>query len=127
MSAFTGTTGVGRWSFLPPSGQAKGTNAAEPNPIPILDWRHNMPDPNDDVDPLDLLSEVVIRPRDRPGLEALVGRVWDTRELARDFIVTGLIFPYIVVRRKADDVVGTLLMQNQPRFYFHFCPQPEEK
>ena len=86
-----------------------------------------MPDPNDDVDPLDLLSEVVIRPRDRAGLEALVGRVWDTRELARDFIVTGLIFPYIVVRRKTDEVVGTLLMQNQPRFYFNFCPQPAQE
>jgi hypothetical protein len=40
--------------------------------------------------------------------------------------VTGIIFPYIVVRRKIDDVVGTLLVQNMPRFYFNFTPDPDQ-
>ncbi len=86
-----------------------------------------MPKPTDKNDRLGRLAEIAARPRSREALEAEYGQVWDTRELAKDFIVTGIVFPYIVVRRKADDVVGTLLVQNTPRFYFDFTPDPAQQ
>jgi hypothetical protein len=60
----------------------------------------------------------------RSELEALHGRVWDTAELARDYVLTGIIFPYVVVRRKQDDAVGTLEYQaGPPCLYYDFVPQ----
>ncbi|MGF1577934.1 MAG: hypothetical protein ACFCD0_01075 [Gemmataceae bacterium] len=58
-------------------------------------------------------------------MELEYGQVWDTAELAREFVVTAIIRPLIVVRRKADDVVGTLTVQEMPRFYFGFEPCEE--
>ena len=66
--------------------------------------------------------EVQRTPKTREQLEAEFGQVWDTKELAREFVVTAIIRPLIVVRRKADDVVGTLTVQEKPRFYFAFEP-----
>ncbi|MCA9474069.1 MAG: hypothetical protein KC594_18545 [Nitrospira sp.] len=37
-------------------------------------------------------------------------------------VVTAIIGTTIVVRRKAEDVVGTLTVQEKPRFYFGFEP-----
>ena len=50
------------------------------------------------------------------------GQVWDTRELAHDFIVLGFLAPYIVVQRRSDGVKGSLEFQHMPRFYFNFQP-----
>ncbi len=66
------------------------------------------------------LAEINAQPKDRAGLEALYGQVWDTRELARDFIVVGFLAPYLVVERKSDGVKGSLEFQATPRFYFNF-------
>ncbi len=44
--------------------------------------------------------------------------VWSTDELREQFSVTGFMAPYVVVRRKADGVVGTLMFTHSPRFYF---------
>jgi len=57
---------------------------------------------------------------DRAELERRHGRVWDLRDLAADFIVVGFAAPYVVVRRKADGVVGSLEFQHEPRFYFEW-------
>ena len=59
---------------------------------------------------------------DRAALEARYGRVWDTRELAHDFIVVGFMAPYLVVRRKTDGALGSLEFQPRPRFYHSFVP-----
>jgi len=56
----------------------------------------------------------------RSGLEARHGRVWDTVELAQDFEVLGFAAPFVVVRRRADQRLGSLLFQHEPRFYFAF-------
>jgi hypothetical protein len=56
----------------------------------------------------------------REELEARHVQVWDTDELAREFDVEGFMAPFIVVRRKADGVVGSLEFQHSPRFYFNF-------
>jgi hypothetical protein len=45
-------------------------------------------------------------------------QVWTTEQLAEDFTVTGFAAPCVVVTRKADGVVGTLLFTHRPRFYF---------
>lgn len=63
--------------------------------------------------------------KSREQIEAQFGRAWDTAELAREFIVTAIIFPHVVVRRKADDVVGTLKYQEGPPcLYYSFTQQP---
>jgi hypothetical protein len=56
----------------------------------------------------------------RSGLEARHGRVWDAAELARDFEVLGFAAPFVVVRKRSDQKLGSLLFQHHPRFYFAF-------
>ncbi len=59
-------------------------------------------------------------PGSREALEAQYGQVWDTQELRRDFDITGFMAPFVVVRRKADNVVGSLQFQHDPRLYYGF-------
>jgi len=66
------------------------------------------------------LAEINSDPLPREGLESRVGQVWDTRELACDFVVLAYLAPFVVVRRKADGVIGSLEFQASPRFYFNF-------
>lgn len=66
------------------------------------------------------LTEINSEASGRAELEARYGQVWDTKELARDFIVIGFMAPLIVVQRKADGVKGSLEFQHQPRYYFNF-------
>ncbi|MBX7102593.1 MAG: hypothetical protein K1X57_00830 [Gemmataceae bacterium] len=66
------------------------------------------------------LAEINTEAGERPALEAQYGQVWDTSELAQDFTVIGFMAPLVVVRRKADNVKGSLEFQHQPRFYFNF-------
>ncbi len=66
------------------------------------------------------LAEINGEVGERAELEQRYGQVWDTRELARDFIVLGFMAPFIAVRRKSDGSKGSLEFQHQPRFYFNF-------
>lgn len=59
-------------------------------------------------------------PGSREALESQYGQVWNTDELQRDFEVKGFAAPYIVVTRKSDNKVGSLMFQHSPRFYFSF-------
>lgn len=61
-------------------------------------------------------------PRSRKLLEAEFGPVWDSDQLQRDFDVIGFRAPLVVVRRRSDSRLGSLLFQDQPRFYFAFVP-----
>ena len=56
----------------------------------------------------------------RATLEQRYGRVWNTVELGRDFVVLGYLAPYVVVDRKADRSRGSLEFQDHPRFYFNW-------
>jgi hypothetical protein len=67
-----------------------------------------------------LVVEVNADPRAREELEVKYGRVWDTHELAREFVVIGFCAPFAVVRRKSDGRVGSLMFQHAPRFYFGY-------
>ena len=61
-------------------------------------------------------------PIDRKALEAKYGTVWTAEELEQEFAVTAFVGPHVVVRRKADDVVGTLEFTNRPHLFFNFQP-----
>jgi len=57
---------------------------------------------------------------DRATLEARHGQVWDGSEFASEYEVLGFAAPLVVVRRKADNKLGSLMFQHHPRFYFSF-------
>ena len=77
---------------------------------------------NDPIEPIrrKRLVEINSHPKSRAELEAEYGHVWDTDELGEEFVITAFIAPLFVVRRKADDAVGSLEFQNAPRFYFRW-------
>ena len=68
------------------------------------------------------LAEINADPGSREALEAIHGQVWDTQQLAQDFVVIGFLAPLVVVRRKADGVKGSLEFQHSPRYFFGFLP-----
>jgi hypothetical protein len=61
----------------------------------------------------------------RRELELVYGAVWDTRQLARAFVILSVLPGEIVVRRKIDGLVGKLKYQDGVRYYYHFTPTPE--
>lgn len=66
------------------------------------------------------LAEINLVPGSREALEAEHGQVWDASQLAEDFEVVGFLAPFVVARRRADGVKGSLEFQHNPRFYFNF-------
>jgi len=66
------------------------------------------------------LVEINAEPGSREALESEHEQVWDTTELADDFIVQGFLAPYVAVKRKSDGRKGSLEFQHRPRFYFNF-------
>ena len=68
------------------------------------------------------LAEINAQPGSREALEAQYGQVWDTAQLTEYFEVIGFMAPFVVVRRRADGVKGSLEFQHNPRFYFNFAP-----
>lgn len=71
------------------------------------------------------LVEINTEAGNRAALEAKYGQVWTTQELTEHFQVIGFSAPYVVVRRKADGVKGSLEFQHQPRLYFNFASHTE--
>lgn len=67
-----------------------------------------------------MVEDINRDPNGREALEKEFGQVWDTDELSRDFEVLGFMAPFVVVRRKADGIKGSLKFQHRPRFYFSF-------
>jgi len=61
-------------------------------------------------------------PGSREALEAQHGQVWDVTELREEFEVLGFAAPLVVVKRLQDGVIGSLMFQHSPRFYFKFQP-----
>lgn len=53
------------------------------------------------------------------------GRMWTKDELQADFEVQGFLAPFVIVKRKADNRVGSMMFANKPdgnRVYFNFEP-----
>jgi len=55
-------------------------------------------------------------------LEAKHGETWTTAELQRDFEVEGFGGGICVVRRRSDNLRGSLDFDHMPRRYFNFVP-----
>jgi hypothetical protein len=67
-----------------------------------------------------MVREINSKLAEREALEKEHGKVWDTSEVSRDFEILGFMAPYVVVKRRNDQVEGTLMFQDRPRFYFLF-------
>ena len=67
-----------------------------------------------------LVAEINCQSADRVALEARYGQVWNTSQLANDFEVLEFAAPFAVVKRKADNKLGSLMFQHHPRYYFSF-------
>lgn len=72
-----------------------------------------------------LTTVVNTNPLERADLEKQFGQVWNTEELGRDYEVKGFAAPFIVVKRKTDNALGSLIFQHSPRFYFAFTKDGE--
>lgn len=68
----------------------------------------------------EMVRDINAEPGSREYLEAKHGKVWSTDELSQEFNVLGFMAPFVVVKRKADGVKGSLTFQASPRFYFDF-------
>jgi hypothetical protein len=66
------------------------------------------------------LAEINSHPEGRTLLEKQYGQVWDTDELRKDFEVLSFCAPWVVVKRRADGVVGSIEFQHAPRLYWGF-------
>jgi hypothetical protein len=69
------------------------------------------------------LVEINTGPSTREDLEALYGQVWNPDQLAAEFTVEQFLSPYVVVRRTADGVRGSLEFRHDPRLYFNWKPE----
>jgi hypothetical protein len=70
----------------------------------------------------ELVRKLNSEPGNRASLKAKHGQVWDTDELRQDFDVKGFLAPFVIVQRKSDQVLGSLMFQHEPRLYFRFAP-----
>lgn len=78
-----------------------------------------MDDPTEAIR-LERLAQINQQPGSREALEARHERVWNTPELAEEFIVEGFLAPYVLVRRRSDGQRGSMEFRHSPRFYFNF-------
>lgn len=72
------------------------------------------------IDPTESIRRKLIaetKPTEREDLEAKVGQTWNTQELQRDFEVLGFMAPFVVVRKRATNEMGSLQFQHDPRLY----------
>lgn len=79
-----------------------------------------MSEDSHEQDRRDMTAEVNAIAGSKQVLEKLHGQVWDTAEMQTDFEVLTFRAPFIVVRRRADLALGSLVFQHRPRFYFGF-------
>lgn len=67
-----------------------------------------------------IIMGLVPRGLPREQIEPLFGQTWDTDQLAAEFELLAFAAPYVVVRRRSDGRLGSLLFQHEPRLYFRF-------
>lgn len=67
-----------------------------------------------------LQTSLETKPATRKELEYEFGEVWDENEFMMQFENLGYRPPFVIVRHLISGERGTVLFQNQPRFYFRF-------
>jgi hypothetical protein len=60
--------------------------------------------------------------RSRAVLEAQYGKVYDTDEFKRAFVLHGFAAPFVMVTEIKTNRRGSLEFQHMPRFYYSFVP-----
>jgi hypothetical protein len=73
-------------------------------------------------DPTESYRRARVAELNAPDAPAPEGQTWDTEALQRDYEVLGFMAPFIVVRRRADGVKGSLEFTHSPRMYFNWSP-----
>src|SRR6266699_6119177 len=63
-----------------------------------------------------LVAEINSHAAERAALQERCGQVWNTSELANDFEVLEFAAPFAIVKRKADNRMGSLMFQHYPRY-----------
>jgi len=61
---------------------------------------------------------------DREQLEIEHGEVWNTEEATKKFEFLSFLAPLAIVIRRSDRLKGSIMFQDQPRFYFGFKEAP---
>ena len=92
----------------------------KPNMTNTIDSTENIR--RETVGQLNTAIESLDRDTERQRLEKLHGQVWTTNEMTAEFECIGFMGPFVVVRRRADSIKGSLMFQHAPRFYFRFTP-----
>lgn len=54
------------------------------------------------------------------------GEVLNTQEVQEKYSIEGFMAPYVVARRRSDNVRGSLEFTHMPRFYFNFVEASNE-
>ncbi len=67
-----------------------------------------------------MVTKINAKPNSREAFEARFGHVWDTGQLTSEFEVIGFKAPFAKVRRLIDGVVGSIMFQDSPRYFFGF-------
>jgi len=70
-----------------------------------------------------MVAEINSNPNERELLQKEYGDVWDTKEATEIFEFIGFMAPFVMVRRLSDDVSGTMMFQDYPRYYFNFVEE----
>lgn len=70
-----------------------------------------------------MITDTAEREREREALMRRYGEVWNYEDAQRDFHFSSVQAPVVNVRRREDNIQGTLEFQQYPRFYFNFTPQ----
>lgn len=65
---------------------------------------------------IELMKETPARKR----IVEKYGEVWNSKEFNRDFDVIKFADPFVYVRRKKDNMTGTMIFQPCPRYYYRF-------
>lgn len=68
----------------------------------------------------DMVHDINNSPGNKEQLEEQYGEVYSTAEMDEHYEITGFMAPFVVVRRRADDVKGSMMFQDNPRYYFSF-------
>ncbi len=78
-----------------------------------------MNDPTESIRRI-MVSAINDIPGNRKQLEEEHGKIYDTKEVSAEFEITGFAAPFVIVRRWSDNKRGTMVFQDQPRYYFNF-------
>lgn len=71
---------------------------------------------------MEMVREINSAQSDRSDLIAKYGQVWNLEQLSREFHILAFSAPFVIVRRRADECIGSILFQHNPRWYFQFMP-----